>query len=168
MMRKAIIDSNSLRYESEYDGREDYRLWMRFALLQCEFYNINEPILKYRVHDGQATKRKEADLIEKHTKLKKWYLDRTGIPYSEAELNALCLESVGVKLKNENDLFSLKSIFMAITRWNNDSALPDLYQSILLKKSVLLGVSPFALFNDQPIKEKIILTLRAARMRWFR
>lgn len=61
MFRKAAIDKFTLRYA---DGEsEDYRLWIEMAFkYRCRMEVIPEILLKYRMHEGQATVKKKQDI----------------------------------------------------------------------------------------------------------
>lgn len=68
MMRRSFLEENSLRYNPECEGFEDYNMWVDFASLKKgEFYNFSESLLKYRIHPHQVTQkqlspeRKEAE-----------------------------------------------------------------------------------------------------------
>jgi len=53
MMKKRIFDS--LRYSSSFPCAEDYKLWTDIAKSGFIMGNIDEVLLKYRVHDEQTT-----------------------------------------------------------------------------------------------------------------
>jgi len=49
MLRKSVIDENNLRYNSKYDGAEDFEFFHR-AKHFMEFHNLPEFLLRYRIH----------------------------------------------------------------------------------------------------------------------
>lgn len=62
MLRKNIIDDNL--FKTEFVPMEDYELWSRL-IDKTHFYNIQEPLLKYRWHDtniSQTTKQNKTKL----------------------------------------------------------------------------------------------------------
>ena len=71
MMRSDFVNNNHLRYEKEYEGIEDYKLWVEFAIIQGgKMYNFSTCLLRYRVHGNQVTQRKITDeFIQKRKKL---------------------------------------------------------------------------------------------------
>lgn len=158
MIRKSVLDSSNIRYESEFDGREDYRMWMKISLLDYKLLNIDEPVLKYRIHTGQVTQKKDLSQIAKHTKLKKWYLDNIGISYTDSQLKAICSVSVGEPLDDFRQLIELKTLMNNICLCFNETILPDLFVSILINeisKSKMCKNKFFELMKDQPARLKI-------------
>ena len=54
MVRRQVLIDNEVRYDADYPHAEDYKMWIDLSLLG-EFYNIQEPLLKYRLSDGQVS-----------------------------------------------------------------------------------------------------------------
>lgn len=54
MMRKSVLDRFNLRYDNDYLHVEDYELWSRL-IRYTEFYNIQDILLKYRVHEESVS-----------------------------------------------------------------------------------------------------------------
>ncbi len=63
MWRKNLMEEYNLRYEDQYRGLEDLRMWWRFAKI-TNLANISEPLLKYRHHPSQETKKLDEKKIE--------------------------------------------------------------------------------------------------------
>lgn len=45
MVRKSVMDKNSIRYEVEYDGAEDFELWQRIAKV-AKFHNLPDVLIR--------------------------------------------------------------------------------------------------------------------------
>jgi len=60
MFRKAIVESNNMRYDHYYAPAEDYKLWFDLSL-KTKLANIPIYLLKYRIHGSQVTQ-KQKDL----------------------------------------------------------------------------------------------------------
>lgn len=58
-IRKKILEVNNLRYDVNYEFAEDYKLWVDMSRY-CEMANLDDVLLRYRVHSTQigATKTK--------------------------------------------------------------------------------------------------------------
>lgn len=57
-IRHSFIRQNNLKYKKEYEGVEDYALWLDFACLNIgTMYNFAESLLNYRLHPSQVTKK---------------------------------------------------------------------------------------------------------------
>ncbi|WP_223549304.1 glycosyltransferase family 2 protein [Aestuariivivens sp. NBU2969] len=67
MLRKSVLVENQLKYDVFSEPAEDYALWV--DLLQYgRFYNLQEPLLKYRIHDKQVSQERRAVQIESKLK----------------------------------------------------------------------------------------------------
>lgn len=64
-IRTAILRNHHLRFNQEAYVAEDFDLWWRLAF-HCKMANLNEPLLKYRVHSAQESSAKAAKQIESH------------------------------------------------------------------------------------------------------
>ena len=85
MWRREVFEKNSLWYDDNFPGAEDYELWSR-TIFYTEFANLKTPLLLYRLHYEQVTKAK-ADLVKKSSGLIKLnYLKSVGlVPDAEEE-----------------------------------------------------------------------------------
>lgn len=70
MIRKSILIDNKIKYESEYTPAEDYRLWTRLMNF-TNFYNIQRPLVKYRIHSTNTSKTDESRMIKSWQKIQK-------------------------------------------------------------------------------------------------
>ncbi len=55
MLRKSILDKHNLFYNTKYEKAEDYRMWYDMMKVS-KGHNLQEPLLRYRHHQGQVTK----------------------------------------------------------------------------------------------------------------
>lgn len=53
MIRAQTLNKFNLRYDEKYLRSQDYELWSR-AAGKLVFYNLQEPLLDYRLHESQA------------------------------------------------------------------------------------------------------------------
>lgn len=63
MIRKSFIHNNNIRYQN-YPYAEDYKMWEDIAKADGKFYVIPEPLLKYRISQGQVSNLNSATQIE--------------------------------------------------------------------------------------------------------
>lgn len=54
MIRKSVIDSSNIQYDTTLRPAEDYDMWWRLAM-QTKLANLNDIILKYRYHSSQES-----------------------------------------------------------------------------------------------------------------
>ena len=59
LVDRGLLDRHELRYDPEYLESEDYDLWTRL-LAVADGHNLAEPLVLYRSHPGQASKRRRA------------------------------------------------------------------------------------------------------------
>ena len=57
LVERDVLDKHDLRYDAEYLESEDYDLWTRL-LAVADGDNLPEPLVLYRVHEGQASRRR--------------------------------------------------------------------------------------------------------------
>ena len=54
LFRADVVKKNKLKYDINYLHAEDYKFWIDMSDYG-EFHNLNEPLLKYRLSDGQIS-----------------------------------------------------------------------------------------------------------------
>jgi glycosyltransferase involved in cell wall biosynthesis len=50
----AIIRKSMCYWDSNFDGVEDYDLWLRLRFQNCRFYNCGQILVKHRIHKASA------------------------------------------------------------------------------------------------------------------
>jgi glycosyltransferase involved in cell wall biosynthesis len=109
MLRKSVLLENNLFYDvsGDYTKAEDYELWTRLSE-KHQLYNINEVLLKYRIHENQTWHRFRTRQIEATDRLQKKQLTRMGVGFSNEEF------SLHAKIGNEN--FDPSPLFLKASR----------------------------------------------------
>lgn len=74
MMRRDIINSENIRYNSDYKYIEDYKFWIDSAIKNVKMANLDEVLLQYRQHPKQISSEKAQEQSEIKQKLKLEYL----------------------------------------------------------------------------------------------
>ena len=69
MMRSSFLNEHQLSYNASMEPAEDYDLWVRMIHLG-KFYNLQEPLLKYRVHQNQVSNQRNQNQVEKALQIK--------------------------------------------------------------------------------------------------
>ncbi len=111
MMRANVIKENNLKYESIYEGVEDYALWMKMVQYG-QMYNIPKPLLRYRIVANSITRTLEKANDKKRRmllSLYKEYANRYSIALDDAQL-AIHADLVSNK-KNILDVYSVIQYF---------------------------------------------------------
>jgi glycosyltransferase involved in cell wall biosynthesis len=90
MFRRSLIDNGSFFYDPEFRHAEDFELWSRLRSV-TQFGNIDEPLLRYRLHADQVTQTQNSILIASVEKALARILDSL-VNYTADELKLhLCL-----------------------------------------------------------------------------
>ena len=96
MTRRSLVEDGIYRYDSTWEGREDYELWTRIVQ-KSKICNLPEPLLRYRKHSLQVTKKTDGHKLEKHAVLKHKFLNEMGICVSLDEARIFSKYCVGIK-----------------------------------------------------------------------
>ena len=64
MMRKSVLTDNNLLYEQNFSPAEDYLLFCKL-IGKTKFYNAQKPVLLYRKHENQTSRRQAELMVEK-------------------------------------------------------------------------------------------------------
>lgn len=59
MVRRSVLEAAGVQYEEDFSPAEDYALWVRL-MPHTRFHNIPEVLFKYRMHEGNTTKKQAA------------------------------------------------------------------------------------------------------------
>ena len=123
MIRKEILDKYELKYDSNYDGAEDYDLWERMSKF-TRMENIPKVLFRYRLHQSQLsrispTKQAKVDKIQKrqYDRLNIEKDDLSGLLNANKKhrlYNDLSLRKIVYKLYYQN----FKSIIKKLLRWD--------------------------------------------------
>ncbi len=154
IIKKSVLDNNSLRYEEEYKGLEDFVLWWRIAK-HGNVASLKQPLLKYRKHKKQITSSR--DFTFEH-KFKKFLLERVNvfdINYTNAEFSSLlkyCLGQYNDLIVN--DIENLVSLFKKLLKANKKQKYFDKYY---FKKVLGLAVTYCISFLNISDNEKFSL-----------
>ena len=86
MIRKSTLVKYDFNYNPNYSIAQDYDLWIRMSEY-CTFFNIPEPLVKYRIHENQNSKiAADRSIIESNRSLN-CLMKRMGIQLNDHELN---------------------------------------------------------------------------------
>lgn len=86
--RSDILKEHSLRYLSDFEYAEDYKLWSELSKLGG-LANISEPLLKYRVHDSQISSVKRSQQRAIHSAIAAENISRYGMAINCDEVKQL-------------------------------------------------------------------------------
>jgi hypothetical protein len=85
LFRKNSLLEHNLFYDENYSKAEDYELWSR-AIFSCQFANIQEILLDYRLHHAQVRESHANLQAEQTQEIRRLYLQKSGLNASSDEL----------------------------------------------------------------------------------
>jgi glycosyltransferase involved in cell wall biosynthesis len=65
MFRRSVLEDNNIIYDINFKHCEDFAMWSDLAKV-CQFSNVTDVLLKYRVHDEQISSIMSEDVKQKH------------------------------------------------------------------------------------------------------
>jgi len=78
MIRASIVREHQLNFDSSAYVAEDYDLWWRMAFY-CKLYNLDEVLLRYRVHANQESSAKSNIQVDNHQKSLLRWMSKLGL-----------------------------------------------------------------------------------------
>ena len=82
MVRRALLERHHLRYNDEFNGAEDYELWVRSLKWFCG-QNLRQVLLRYRQHASSVTSQGKPVMNEKMGLIIRGQLERLDAPVSQ-------------------------------------------------------------------------------------
>lgn len=77
MFRSECLNgTEKVRYSKRMEYAEDYDLWMRLLAVGKRFYNLEDVLAHYRLHDNQVTARHQKEQIRNSTLIREWALNK--------------------------------------------------------------------------------------------
>ena len=101
LYRKECISRFSFR--DGLDILEDYMIWLE-VISEFKAWNLQKPLVHYRVHDGGVTKSKSKEMLAKEKKVFKMQLLELGIDPTDRELDLHLLT------RNDNPVSDIKTL----------------------------------------------------------
>lgn len=86
MIRKRLFTEYGFRFEAEYLHVEDYALWSK-ALYKTKIANIDEPLLRYRIHPHQVSVMYNQIQLDNKKKVFRIHCEHWGLDTSDAALD---------------------------------------------------------------------------------
>lgn len=154
MMRREIF-ANDIRYENNYKSAEDYALWSKL-IVDNEFANLKEPLLKYRVLESSITRtmQKSEKKIERDKVLKSIYkinFENLGILLSEGQYQIYRdLINLELDITDKNKKEKFMPILKAIKENIDEDLIEESYVDYMIVKYIRLNLQK----SHLSVKEK--------------
>lgn len=114
MIRSSILSEESIRYQLEFEGCEDYRLWC--GLIRCDaITNLPDILLHYRKHGNQVTATVNERLLLRLSQVRESYLRSYGVLTTQKELCLLQSFSLGEREFVLEDIQILYNLFLRLS-----------------------------------------------------
>jgi len=112
MIKRSVLIDNNIAYREEFTHCEDFDLWSQLAPY-CQFSNVTEVMLKYRVHPEQVTNSFSEVVLDAHFRICQRNLSALGVTLDRRDFMAF----LG-KEKHPDGLEGLMSIYQNIIQAN--------------------------------------------------
>lgn len=131
MLRKSAFIANDIVYNIEMEPAEDYALWVQLIAVG-KLHNLQEPLLKYRVHETQVSSLRNETQIESARKTRLTLLFYLNVIISENEQNVY-LKAIKPKEKLDLEEFLIllalkKKLIDANTNFFNEQGFVKYWQ----------------------------------------
>ena len=100
-MERAVLDRHALRYDATFEESEDHELWSR-VLEVSDGDNIPEPLVLYRVHAQQASRRRRGLQRDYQLRIARRLIAQTAPALSEADVELAWQIGAGEPLDAEH------------------------------------------------------------------
>lgn len=127
MIKRSVLSENNIYYREEFKHCEDFDLWSQLAPF-CEFSNVTEVMLKYRVHPGQVTNSFSEVVLDAHFRICQRNLLAQGVSLEKRDFLAF----IG-KVKHHDGFLKIITIYQKIIKRNK---LQKRYDDEALKKTI--------------------------------
>lgn len=139
MMRLSAIKEVG-GYDPDYNGVEDYELWCRVSD-KYDIASLKDVLFKYRMHEGQVSRKPPARVIESLKNLKRRQIKNIDAELDQDELSSYIDFCIGKRDHDVRSFSVLHSAFCKISEANKKS---HIYDSELLDcdlRSILINTS---------------------------
>lgn len=159
MIRKSML--TGLEYDSVFEGREDYRLWMSLSQ-RYAMDNLPDRLLKYRHHTNQVTQKHDPSKQYKHFYLKKCYFKELDAGISDDMAEALCTAAYSGHVIDKKQAYDLKAGLLLLASNLCDGAFPVDYERIAYSCAQKTHMGKKELWNftkEMSLKSRILAML---------
>ena len=94
IIRTQVLLENNLRYNSDYECAEDYKLWADMCGV-TEVHNLSEVLLDYRIHQHQISRRRSLAQQQVSARIQREQMERLNIRLELAQTSAFDLLTIG-------------------------------------------------------------------------
>jgi len=123
---------SNYKFQDGFDILEDYLMWYEI-LKKYKVWNLQEYLIKYRIHEGGVTKKYQLEKEEKEREVFRIQIQGIGIEPTEDELKIHQLIRNDLPVSNLQTLKSIEQWLLKIITANNIS---KIYNQKILKKVV--------------------------------
>jgi glycosyltransferase involved in cell wall biosynthesis len=136
MFRKEVF--SNYKYERDFEPAEDFYLWTKL-IFDYDFYNIQKPLLLYRKHETNVSKRREKQQKEKA-------LEAMFNFYGKISKNAEILDFKTFLAYNSNfnliDFLKIYKLYKGLSNYKNINIKKDVYKLMKIEVHKLLINTP--------------------------
>lgn len=154
--RRDTIEKHNIEYKV-CDQAEDYALWSD-CLINCKkeirFANLNQILLKYRIHEEQLTASKREEVQESLLPIYRSLLEMFKVTVSDVQLRSYKEAMTGKKMLEAEELLIVNRFFERIVLENKKNGLIDckVLESVLCRKFMNICLHQYWFRGNQNVE----------------
>lgn len=117
MLRKSVLDTHHLKYDTVNKVAQDYELWNKMIDF-CEVSILPEPLVKKRTHPEMTSLKKNEEQLQVVKNIHRELMKKLGVAPSEATLDIYERYLKGALPQSKEQLFSLLDLFDSLITGN--------------------------------------------------
>ena len=95
MIRKSILDNYTIRYEEHFSPAEDYMIFIKL-MSYTMFYNIPEPLVKYREFNGNTTSKQIEKMSDRGALARSFAYSKYGVFFQPESIRTRKINLFGI------------------------------------------------------------------------
>lgn len=116
MIRKDVLINNQIFYNPDYKNCEDYKLWIDLSEYG-DFYNIQEPLLRYRLSNAQITQKTNTIQLENARRCRREYW--TKVFGTDFDLKQIDIQAIRRHYKYENkNKYVVEILYLSLSNYS--------------------------------------------------
>lgn len=172
MMRKRVLESYQLAYDSSFEVAQDYELWTR-AVQVTKLANLPRVLLHYNIHNQSISDRRANQRIDEATQLRLRRIQQIGAVPSEQELQLHLQVCSFTFLRQVATVKQIEQWFISLLQQNRERQVND-QQALrevvgdwwykVCRATTSQGLSVWWLYHRSPLRVSKRISLRSLKV----
>jgi glycosyltransferase involved in cell wall biosynthesis len=158
MFRSEVLKNEEVIFDNSFPHAEDYELWSRL-LFKYKLASLDEPLLKYRIHANQVTKKHNLLQETSANLVRRKILEQAGFVFNDNQFEAHCWIGTSRFLDSAQQLHRISDWLQSLYQQNKSAKyVSDDVMKLAVKKlwedscgNTNLGLRAFIIFFQSPL-----------------